>query len=105
MNEPQPKRRRRWYQFSLRTLMLFMVVCAIPSAWVGWKLEATRRERVAEYGPFVQLMHARPLQATWGARFRGNGRSVLLRDVFASVVSILLLPKCRQSVNGLAFAP
>ena len=45
MAEPQPKR-RRWYQFSLRTLMLFMVVCAIPSAWVGSKLEATRREQV-----------------------------------------------------------
>ena len=47
MDEPAPKRRRRWYQFSLRTLMLFMVVCAILSAWVGWKLEATRREQVA----------------------------------------------------------
>ena len=45
MAEPQPKR-RRWYQFSLRTLMLFMVVCAIPSGWVGSKLESTRREQV-----------------------------------------------------------
>ena len=46
MTDPQPKR-RRWYQFSLRTLMLFVFVCAIPSAWVGWDLEATRREQVA----------------------------------------------------------
>ena len=45
MTEPKPKRRRRWYQFSLRTLMLFMVVCAVGSAWVGSKLEATRREQ------------------------------------------------------------
>ena len=47
MTEPTPKRRRRWYQFSLRSLMLFMVVCAVGSAWVGSKLEATRREQVA----------------------------------------------------------
>jgi hypothetical protein len=45
MNEPQPKRRRRWYQFSLRTLMLFMLVCVVSSAWVGWKLDETRREQ------------------------------------------------------------
>ena len=45
MNQPAPKRRRRWYQFSLRTLMLFMFVCAVGSAWVGWELEATRREQ------------------------------------------------------------
>ena len=43
MNDPAP-RRRRWFQFSLRTLMLFMVVCAVASAWVGPKLEQTRRE-------------------------------------------------------------
>ena len=46
MTEPAPKRRRRWYQFSLRSLMLFILVCAIPSAWVGPKLEATRCEQV-----------------------------------------------------------
>jgi hypothetical protein len=46
MTEPQPKRRRRWFQFSLRTLMLFTAVCTIPSAWVGWKLDETRREQV-----------------------------------------------------------
>ena len=47
MNEPTPKRRRRWYQFSLRSLMLFMFVCAVGFGWVGKKLEATRREQVA----------------------------------------------------------
>ena len=46
MTEPAPKRRRRWYQFSLRALMLFMVVCAVGFGWVGSMLEATRREQV-----------------------------------------------------------
>ena len=44
MTNPKPK--RRWYQFSLRTLMLFMVVCAVVSAWFGKKLDETRREQV-----------------------------------------------------------
>ena len=39
MNDPKPKRRRRWYQFSLRSLMLFMVVCAVGFGWLGRKLE------------------------------------------------------------------
>ena len=45
MNEPKPKH-RRWYQFSLRTLLLFVSVCAVPFAWVGWKIDRTRREQV-----------------------------------------------------------
>lgn len=45
MNERKSKRRRRWFQFSLRTLMLFTLVCAIASARVGCELEETRREQ------------------------------------------------------------
>ena len=37
--------RRRWYQFSLRTLLILMTLCAIPLSWLGWKLEQGRRER------------------------------------------------------------
>ncbi len=53
MNEPKPKRRRRWYQFSLRSLMLFMLVCAIVSVcamvfgWLGKSRQETERERLA----------------------------------------------------------
>ena len=46
MTDPKPKRRRRWYQFSLRTLMLFMLVCAVLFGWVGKRLEETRREQL-----------------------------------------------------------
>ena len=45
MDEPKPRYRRRWLQYSLRTLMLFMLVCTFPSAWVGWKLDETRLEQ------------------------------------------------------------
>jgi Leucine Rich repeat len=42
-----PKRKRRWFQFSLRALMMFTVVCAIGSAWVARKMERKRKEREA----------------------------------------------------------
>jgi hypothetical protein len=40
-----PKRKRRWYQFSLRALLLFVLICAIPCAWLGWRLERERLDR------------------------------------------------------------
>ncbi len=42
-----PKRKRRWFQFSLRTLLIFMLVVAIPCGWLGRKMERKRREREA----------------------------------------------------------
>jgi Leucine rich repeat/Leucine Rich repeat len=49
MQADPPKRKRRWFQFSLRTLFVFTLVCAIPCAWLGRKIERKRQERqVAE---------------------------------------------------------
>ena len=42
-----PKHKLRWCQFSLRSLLIFMVVAAIPCAWLGKKIEHKRREREA----------------------------------------------------------
>jgi hypothetical protein len=42
-----PKRKRRWFQFSLRTLLVFTVAVAIGCAWLGRKVEQKRRERTA----------------------------------------------------------
>ena len=38
------KPRRRWFQFRLRTLLVFMTLCAIPFAWVASELAQRRRE-------------------------------------------------------------
>lgn len=46
-NVDPPKRKRRWFQFSLRTLMIFTLICAIPCAWLGRKIERKRNERDA----------------------------------------------------------
>jgi hypothetical protein len=42
-----PKRKRRWFQFSLRTLLIFSTICAVASAWIGSKIEQMRRQREA----------------------------------------------------------
>jgi hypothetical protein len=42
-----PKRKRRWFQFSLRTLLIFTLVCAIACAWVARRMERKRKEREA----------------------------------------------------------
>ena len=37
-------RGRRWYQFSLRSLLLFTLICAIASAWMAHRMEYKRVE-------------------------------------------------------------
>ena len=52
MDDPKPK--RRWYQFSLRTLLVAVLALSLPLGWVSWELEKTRREQaaIAEYGQY-----------------------------------------------------
>ncbi len=37
----------RWFQFSLRSLLVFTVICAIPFAWLGYKIQQKRAEESA----------------------------------------------------------
>jgi hypothetical protein len=46
-NPEPPKRKRRWFQFGLRTLLIVVTVVAVPSAWLGHKIEQKRRQRDA----------------------------------------------------------
>jgi hypothetical protein len=41
------KSRRRWFQFSLKALMVLVVVAAIPCGWLKWKMVCKERERAA----------------------------------------------------------
>ena len=41
------KHKRRWFQFSLRTLLIFTVVVAVGAGWLGNRVERKRQEREA----------------------------------------------------------
>jgi hypothetical protein len=45
-----PKRKRRWFQFSLRTLMIFTLICAIGSACLAPRLQRAQRQKSAVEG-------------------------------------------------------
>jgi hypothetical protein len=49
MSDPKPK--RRWFQFSLRALLVFVTLCAIVCSWLTVKLQQAKRQReaVAEF--------------------------------------------------------
>ena len=40
-----PKRKRRWFQFSLRTLMIVVTLLAVPCAYVGWQAKIVSERR------------------------------------------------------------
>jgi hypothetical protein len=41
------KSRRRWLQYSLRTLLVVTTLCAVACSWLGVKLQQARRQREA----------------------------------------------------------
>jgi hypothetical protein len=42
--ETEPNRKRRWFQFSLRTLLIFTALVAIACGWLGSKIERKLQE-------------------------------------------------------------
>lgn len=88
---PKPKRRR--YQFSLRTLMILILVIAVPCALLGRKIERKRRERAAlkvieECGGYVIYDYQREEQG--GVKSEPPGpkwlRDMLGDDFFGEVI-------------------
>jgi hypothetical protein len=43
----EPKSKRRWFQYSLRTLLIFVTLCAVACSWFGIKLQQARKQRHA----------------------------------------------------------
>ena len=44
MIDPPPKHRRRWYQYSLRSLLMLMLVVGLASGWLGMRMQQARRQ-------------------------------------------------------------
>jgi hypothetical protein len=46
----KPKRKRRWFQFSLRTLLIGVTLLAVAGGYVGWQATIVReRERLRQH--------------------------------------------------------
>ncbi len=39
-----PRRKRRWFQFSLRSLLIFTALCGVVAGWIGRGIERKRRQ-------------------------------------------------------------
>jgi hypothetical protein len=47
MEAEPPKRNRRWFQFSLRSLMIVVTLfCVVVGGYVGWQAKVVRERRV-----------------------------------------------------------
>ena len=54
-----PKRTRRWFQFSLRTLLIGVTLFAVPCAYVGWQAAIVReRKSLLEAGAGSAMFNA-----------------------------------------------
>ncbi len=40
-----PKPKLHWYQFSLKTLLLVMLMSCVAFAWIGWRMQQARENR------------------------------------------------------------
>ena len=47
MTTPTPKPKLRWFQFSLRTLLVFVTLCAFACSWLAVKMKQAERQRKA----------------------------------------------------------
>jgi len=45
MGKPKPE--RRWYQFSLRALLVFVLLVSVGMSWLGVKLQQARKQKAA----------------------------------------------------------
>ena len=71
------KRKLRWYQFSLRTLLIFVTLFAVACSWVAVKMGQAKRQREAieairKAGGFVWYAEGDySLNRTWGVDVLG----------------------------------
>jgi hypothetical protein len=47
MTTPSPKPKRRWFQLSLRTLLVFVLLVSIGMSWFAVKMQRARRQKEA----------------------------------------------------------
>ena len=95
MTEARP--RRRWYQFTLRTLLIVMTLASVGLSWFAVKLQQARRQRAAveaieKAGGWVEYDYELRTRPPSDADPPGPAwlRNLLGIDFFATVVEIRL---------------
>src|SRR5262245_2775297 len=84
-----PKNRRRWFQFSLKGLLIFVTIFC---GWLGWQVHTVRsrlawRHTIEERGGYCVLMNSSDgSQLPWFRRMLGD------EDVGA----VILYPNCSE---------
>jgi hypothetical protein len=116
--EAHPKRRpRRFFQFSLRTLLVFVLLVSIGMSWLGVKLDRARRQReaviaVGRWGGSVAYSDGGGFYTD--ARFDAPGwrwstpmwmRDLLGHDAFRYVISVRLNWNCESALPLLESFP
>jgi hypothetical protein len=95
-----PKRKRRWFQFSLRTLLIVVTLLALPLCWLGLKVDEARQQQTAvvairKLGGFVAYDYQFDSQGhdLPGATLPGPAwlHSLLGDDFFRNVYGVILL--------------
>lgn len=70
------KPERRWYQFGLRTLLAFVFVLAVASAWYGYRLRVIEQERSRLAGKWYARWGTAPLLIEPNPAFDVNDKEV-----------------------------
>jgi hypothetical protein len=99
---PPPQPKLRWYQFRLRTLLLFVLVASVGMSWFAVKLNQARRQRAIvekiesmggqvkydfQYDPSGKnIDDAKPFAPFWLENLLGN-------DFFSNVIDITFLSR------------
>lgn len=94
-----PKPKRRWRQFSLRTLLVLVFLASIPLSWFAVKMQQAREQR-----QIVEAIQKLGGSVEYGVRFSDlivprSLRNVLGDDFFGSV-SRVVFDDCQQVTDS-----
>jgi hypothetical protein len=84
----RPKPKRRWFQYSLGTLLVFVTVYAIPCSWLAVKMRQAERQREATTA--IEKLGGQVHWDDKAKRWPAWLRRVLGDDFFSSVVDVNL---------------
>ena len=106
MTTPKPK--RRWFQYSLLALLVFMLLASISMRWLSVKMKKAREQRAAAlaivpFGGKVIWDESGPewLRRLLGDNYLAKGCCVIFSNISEPTEHCLVFLDCRQTDAGL----